>query len=210
MVDIRATVQGAENIAKRIRTGREKALKAQDVAVRVEAYRLYKKLRHEVATGTPGGRPYSNPDLSAIASYTATGRPKRNQTPLARLVRLLRYDVPRGSKIGDITVRFGFIHSWASKMGRSGRRIAQVQQTGGRVMIKGSREDFGRRLARIGGRLKKRGDPNAKYFFLRKGTGDSMELPARDIVHTHWQANRQEALRRIRENFRRKLRGERI
>ncbi len=210
MIELTTALQGAENIVRRVKNAREAAHKAQDVAVRVEAFRLYRKLRHEVIMGTPGGRPYNDPELSKIAAYTAGGRLKKNQTPLARLSRLLRYDVPRGRGLGDIEVRFGFIDSWRQKLGASGRAVALRQQTGGQVFLKGSRDEFAKRLARIGARLKKRGDPNARFFFLRKSTGDSMSLPGRDIVNTYWKANRQEALIRIRENFRRKLRGERI
>jgi hypothetical protein len=209
MIELQATLQGAEDMARRIESARQRAVKAKQTAIKVEAFRLLKKLRAEVRQGTPGGKPYDNPKLSAIASYTKSGRLKKNTTPLARLAKLLRYKVS-GDNLQNFAVEFGFTDTARSRLSRSYKQILIANQQGAEVLYSGSRTELGARLARIGGKLKKKGNADARLFFLRKSGRNTMKLPSRDIINTHWQANQQEAVRNIQKNFQAKMRGERI
>jgi len=96
---------------------------------------------------------------------------------------------------------------------RSWKQLVDLHQTGGAsaVLYSGSRTLLGQRMARIGGRLKKSGDPDAKFFFLRRTTGrKSMMIPPRPEMQPFWEANKTQAEQNIIVNFHRKMAGERI
>jgi len=97
-----------------------------------------------------------------------------------------------------------------SRLATSYKALIQKHQAGVDILYGGSRTELGRRLARIGGKLKKKNDPDARYFFLRKTTGRAVDIPSRDIVDTFYKRYRDDMLRNIKNNFRRKQRGERI
>jgi len=109
---------------------------------------------------------------------------------------------------------------------RSWKELVETHQAGGSlgILYSGSRTRLGRRMARIGGKLKKAGDPDARFFFLRSarasgreraahrrvGSYTGMMLPPRPIVDPFWQVNENEAAQNIVDNFHRKMAGERI
>ena len=209
MIQVEPVVQHAKKVVQDLRKLKEKERKAFEIAVRVEAFRQLRQLRDEVRQGKPGGRPYAADLLSKLASYTKRGKPKKNQIPLSRLSRLVRVNI-KNAGTDNVQISFGFVNTNTSRLSSSYKQILLRHQEGIDVLYTRSRTELGRRFARIGGRLEKAGSPDAKYFFLRKTTGRTIDLPARDIINTYWRQNKISALKQIRRNYRLKLRGERI
>lgn len=209
MITAGAIVKNSEKAARGILEQKKRARRAFEIAVRVEAFRQLRQLRDDIRHGRPGGRPYDEELLSKLASYTKSGRPKKNQIPLYRLARLVRVNI-KNAGTADMRISFGFVNTNRSRLSSSYKQLLLKHQEGTDVLYKGSRTELGRRFARIGARLKKRGDPDAKYFFLRKTTGRRIDLPERDIIDTYWQQNKMDALKQIRRNYSLKLKGHRI
>jgi len=129
------------------------------------------------------------------------------------MARLLRYDVSYPNGGNALDARFGFVGAGKSRLSKSYKDILIAQQQGDDVPVAEQwRRDFGKRMARIGAKMIKDGNADkAKYFFLKKSTGrGKIELPQRDIIRTFWKRHRSEALKNVRENYRRKMAGERI
>jgi hypothetical protein len=205
MLDIK--VKGIKELQKALKVENKRQQKALETAIKVEGFRQLRELRDEIRKGKPGGHPYAH-QLSEIASRTKSGKKKKNQIPLYRLARLVRYRVEfRG---GNMQLSFGFVASKNSRLSTSWKQLLIEHQEGAEVLYTGSRTELGRRFARIGGRLKKAGDPDAKYFFLRRSTGRRIGIPNRPIIDPFWKKRASEAQRNIAKNFKRKMRGERI
>ncbi|WP_152971952.1 hypothetical protein [Desulfatitalea tepidiphila] len=209
MLKVEATVKGAERVARTISAEKQKARRSFEAAVRVEAFRQLKQLREDVRAGRPGGHPYAAFLLSAIASRTKSGRPKKRQVPLYRVARLIRYDI-KGAGTENPQISFGFVRANNPKLTSSYKQLLLKHQEGIDVLYAGSRTELGVHLARVGAKLKKKGDPDAKYFFLRKETGRKIDLPQRDIIRTFWAAHKMDAMKNIRQNYRLKMKGVRI
>jgi hypothetical protein len=189
------TVRGLKKLDRDLKvvTGRQK--KALNTAVRVEAFRLKKVLKQEIRKGSPGGRRFV--PLSAIAKHL--GHRGRN-TPLRRLAPTVRYFV---ADRDPLEVHVGWAGPLVSKRLKS---LAGALQEGfTRVPTKRQREFF----ANIGGAMSAR-SRNRKYFFLRRETRRGIRTPARPIIDPFWTAHEKEAWRNVRDNFRRKMRGQRI
>lgn len=204
---LKMTVRGVKNLHRDLGIETKRQKKALNVALKVEGFRLLRQLRDDIKQGKPGGHPYPA-ELSKLAGRTKTGRLRKNQMPLYRVARMLRYNAEY--KNGDVKFSFGFTKSRFRPVSSTYKKMLIKHQEGLDVLYRGSRTDLGRRFARIGGKLKKKGDPDAKFFFLRKTTGRKIDLPRRPIVDPFWDANRSEAITNIRRNFRLKLQGKRI
>jgi hypothetical protein len=205
---LKISIKGLRNLNAALDAHTRDSKRALKTAIKVEGFRQLRQLREEIRAGRPGGRPYAA-QLSEIARRTKTGREKKNQIPLYKLARLLRYQVEYG-RDGDISLSFGFVNSPGRPLTGSWKSLLIKHQEGTDVLHRGSRTELGRRFARIGGRLKKKNDPDAKFFFLRKTTGRRIDLPKRPMIDPYWNTHKDEALVNIRKNFARKMRGERI
>lgn len=208
MIEPKIHIKGARELYQWAGAQGREAQNALKTAIKVEGFQRLKELRKEVRSGRPGGIPYAV-GLSEIAKRTKTGKPRKNQAPLNRSARLLRYNVALGSD-GNIKMSIGFVNTNTSPLGRSWKRLLIEHQEGVDVLYTASRTELGKRMARIGGRLKKSGDPDAKYFFLKKTTGRTIDLPKREIIEPFWDKYQTDAWRNIKENFEKKMRGERI
>lgn len=91
------------------------------------------------------------------------------------------------------------------KVSKSWKRIAEAQQKGFTSEITEGRRRYFRNL----GLLIDKRSKFRKYFFLRKETSKFV-TPARPIMDPFWDAHKRKAWHNIRENYRRKMRGERI
>lgn len=141
----------------------------------------------------------------------------------------VRYSVS-GSGAG-IYIRLGFVDTPQAPLSRSWKRLLTEHQEGfSRTTTRKQREwarDIGIELSGYGktadvsagrygwqrkrtktGRAK-RANPKAKYFLWRKDV-TLHKTPARPIIVPFWEANKEVTWREIRENYIRKLRGERI
>jgi hypothetical protein len=166
--------------------------KAFETAVKVEGFRLRKRLQQEIRQGAPGGAEFA--PLSMIQR-----RRSRRKTALRPLAKAVRYHVTRGES-GGLEMRIGWT---GPKVSKAWKRIAERQQEGYTVPFKPS---FRRYLAGYGGEIRGKFRP---YFFLRKETR-AAEVPARPIIEPFWDAHKDEARRNIARNYFRKLKGERI
>lgn len=205
---VKATIKGAEKLYRDIGIENKKQKRALHTAIKVEGFNRLKEMREAIRAGKPGGHPYAD-QLSKIARRTKRGTLKKNQVPLYRLARLLRYHAEYDGH-GNLKVSFGFKRTGPRRLNSYYQRLVQLHQAGEDVFYTGSRTELGRRFARIGGKLKKKGDSDAQYFFLRKETGRKIHLPGRQIVKPYWADKKDDAVRNIRRNFRRKLAGHRI
>lgn len=204
---LRMTVKGIRNLQRDLGAETKRQKQALNIALKIEGFRLLRELREEIKKGDPGGHPYAA-QLSKLASRTKTGRLRKNQMPLYRVARMLRYNAEY--KNGSIEFSFGFLDHGKRPISSTYKAMLQKHQEGIDVLYRGSRTELGIRFARIGGRLKKKGDPDAKYFFLRKTTGRKIHLPRRQIVDPFWEEKKGGAIANIRKNFRLKLQGQRI
>ncbi len=206
-LDFKLDIRGARRLVKTLQQDRRNEVRAFETAVKVEAFQQRRKLQTELRAGRPGGHRLA--PLSRIGRRTKTGRMKKNQAPLSGAAKMVRYDVRRQPS-GKLGISFGFVDSGTQRLSMRWKQLLQKHQEGTDILYSGSRRELGRRMARIGGRLKKKGDPDAKYFFLRRGSGRKLGVKNRPIVDPYWEAHEAEAWRNIRKNYRRKLRGERI
>lgn len=192
--------------------------KAMRTAIKVEAFSMRGRMQKQIKKGAPGRTRFQPLSYIArrlnISVKTGGGTTKRqrpNRNPLAMLVRAVRYRV---SKTGKFSVQVGFVeHTTGSrKLGRHWRRIAKLQQKGfTRLIPAGLRKMI---IARGAGLLQAKGfssgDMNGKTpFFLRKTTRQ-FRTPGRKIVQPFWQKERDPAMQQIRQNYRKKMKGERI
>lgn len=220
MIEIQAHVRGIQDLYRQVGVFDQQSRKALNTAIRVEGYRLMRLLQRQVRQGAPGGRRFA--PLSFIARVM--GHRGRNE-PLKALSQAVKYLVPKSD---PIEFRFGFVgpvnRSMQREMGARGSQliskswlyIAKALQEGvdlpaEREIKRGARTReaaFARYGARQSGR---RGvhQARSRYFFIRKTTR-RYHTPARPIIDPFWRAERSGVSDRIRDNFRRKLAGERI
>jgi len=200
--------KNAVEIKKTLDAYEQKRVRAAETATKVEGFRLSKELKSEVLSARPGGTKLT--PLSQIARYTRTGRLKKHaRHPLALLSRLIRYRVTR--ETGRFNVEVGFV---GGKMqSGSWQQLVSLLQAGGSGLASGKLAQEKRKdLLLTGIKLKKRGDPAARFFFLRKSTrlGPESKVPARPEIDPFWNAHQADAQRNIIQNWERKMRGERI
>jgi len=209
-VRLQATIKGIRQMQKDLDADTKEKKKALETAIKVEGFRQLKLLREQIRKGEPGGQYYAD-ELSKIAGRTKAGRLRKNQAPLYMLARLLRYTATYEN--GDLSFRFGFVSQNGGLTGSWKKLILKHQEDAdfsiGETLYSRSRSELGRMMARIGGRLKKKGDPDAKFFFLRSETRRAKQ-PARPMIAPFWDRYRDEAAANIMDNWGRKLRGERI
>ena len=202
--------------AQAVKGYREKVRKAQDDAVRVEGYRRMVQLRREIRAAAPGGRRFAPLSMIRRTMRAAGSGRLRADKPLVALGHAIGYETNRGQS--PIEFKFGFVGPASSS---AWRRLADMHQRGFTRRSDGpydpkypSHGTLRETFAREGGRIdyKRYGRRKAKrrnVFFLRKETGD-LQTPARPIIAPFLSATRAATLYKIRENFRRKMRGERI
>lgn len=203
---IQTSVKGYAEVIRALNDLDSAKRKAAATAIQVEVYRLYRELKSDVRAGNPGGS--SLQALSMIARRTKAGRVRKNIAPLNRLAKLIRYNIE--SSQDGVKSQFGFADTRSKALTGTWKSLIIQHAEGSRLSFSG-RTELGIRLARIGGKLKKRGEPDAQFFFLRKRTlPGEVDLPTREIIQRFWSAHQDEARVRIVDNFERKLRGERI
>jgi hypothetical protein len=213
MIQITATITNPQQVIAKIKALLKKVAKAEDDAVRIEGFRLMRLLRKEIAQGAPGGRPFAPLSIIRRTQHATKRGGLRANRPLARLSRAVGYEVKKHSP-AELTI--GFVGRASSV---TWRRLAKMHQEGFEKSVDAPYGRFGpgsvrEVLAWYGSlfdptRFKKSRSRRRNVFFLRKQTG-SLKTPARPIIDPFWDAHRSQAMANIRENFRRKLSGERI
>jgi len=192
MIDV--TIKGLKKLDRDLKAESRRQKKALNAAVKVEGFRLMRLLKAEIRKGAPGGRKFTP------LSFIARKRMHRGRnTPLRRLALAVRYFV---ADRDPLQLEIGWTGPYVS---RRWKHLAKIQQQGFTSgMTEGAREGFISTGARLGRRAKAR-----RYHFLKKNTRRFI-TPARPIMEPFWDAQRRDAWDNIRNNFRRKMRGERI
>lgn len=205
-----ASISGVKKTVNWLKHQQEESRKAQETAVKVEGFRLKNKMQAEIRKGNPGGRQHT--PLSYIARRLSknvlimggvTRRQNPNRAPLERLAHGVRYNLdnyPFEMKIGFVQPTSG-----PHTVSKSWRRLATAHQEGFDREITPAQR---RLIVWRGGELGK-AEGGDTPFFLRRNTR-SFTTPARPIVQPFWQANANDAERNIRNNFRQKMKGQRI
>jgi len=212
--------RNAQGLKKDLDAIDKQRVKAAEIAARSEGNRLREKLKGEVYKARPGGTRLK--PLTQLARRTKKGKFKKfARKPLARTGRLVRYNVEKQGKKVNLSV--GFLSGQMKK--RSWKRLLLQHQAGGKALrseIKearkaegNSRTRLGRHFARIGAILEKRGDPDAKFFFLtthaRRRLGSfAQQLPPRPLVDPFLRANENEVQQNMVDKWERKMAGEYI
>lgn len=197
-----AVFRGVDDTARWLKKEHARSEKSMETAIKVEGFRLRRRLKTEIRKGAPGGRqlePLSYIARRAHRSAQGGGRISPNRKPLSRLALGVRYDV-------QTRPAFAFKVGWVGpKVSKSWKRLAKMHQEGFTRDITRAQREF---MARRGGNLGtvEGGDTP---FFLRKSTR-YFHTPARPIMEPFWQAHEDEALRNINRNFGLKLKGQRI
>lgn len=204
-------LDGLEKTQRFLANRKKRSKKSQDTSMKIEAFRLKNKLQKDLRQGTPGGKRFA--PLSYIArrlnSQTqimggVTRRQNPNRAPLARLAQGVRYAVKRGK---NFAVEVGFIQpgQGSHKVSKSLRDLAAIHQAGFMRNITQRQREYilyrGGTLGKIAG--------GATPFFLRKSTRQ-FRTPARKIITPFWSAEKRNAMKNIRNNYRKKMKGQRI
>jgi hypothetical protein len=197
---VKIVYRNLEQVVKEALGYADRAKKASGDALKVEGYRLMRELKEDLRQGKAGGSVFS--PLTEIAKRM---RKPINRKPLSKLATAIRYSA--GLMGGNPTVSVGFLDAGTKKISKSWMRIAQKAQEGGETPY-----TYEKRMAlyAMGQRLKKRGDPAAKFFFLLRKSRDVFKTPPRPIIEPFWNAHWSETERNVLINFERKMRGERI
>jgi hypothetical protein len=200
-------VNGAQTLTRHIATEHQRHDKALNTAVKVRGYALMRMLKKEIRAGAPGGKRFA--PLREI-SRANRGRGRNLGRGVAgglrhrdRALDYLAYGI--GYQVAEknpFTMAIGFVGPNASA---TWRRIAKMQQEG----FTGEMAEIFRHYYRVRGARMGRRSAARKFFFLRKSTR-RFTTPARPIVEPFIAAHRAAALRAIRADYIRKLRGERI
>jgi len=195
-------LKGLKSTRNRLKSRQQASKKAMTTAARVEAFRMKNKLQRQLRQGSPGGRTLH--PLSYIARRLSRKSGSPNRKPLSKLAFAVRYAVDYSK---DFSVKVGFVQPNYGKhtLSDSWRRIIKNLQEGFDRPISEKQRRFivsrGEELGHIEG--------GTTPFFLRKTT-QRFKTPRRKIVQPFWRGEQREALRNIRSNYRRKMRGERI
>jgi len=208
MVMLKISVSGLKNLERTIKTADKENKKALTTAIKVEGYRLRKLMISEIRSGAPGGRRFAK--LSYIRRLTGGRlRPdkpyglKQTDTALrgggAAMTAAIRYNIVKNDP-------FVMAIGWTGpKVSNSYKKLADALQKGFASPVTDRRRAW---LAETGGALGPRRKIR-KYFFLRKNT-TFFKTPGRPVIEPFWRAQQEDAWKNIRNNFRRKMRGERI
>ena len=205
-----ATIKGLDKTVNWLDQSRAVAIKAHQTAVKVEGFRLKKKLQQEIRQGRPGGRQHT--PLSYIARRLnkkvlimggITRRQSPNRAPIERLAHGIRYNIGQN----PFEMKVGFVQPTTGPhtVSESWRRLALLHQRGFTRNITRDQRKF---IIKRGGSLGKI-DGGDTPFFLRQTTR-KFDSPARPIIEPFWQANERTAEKNIRNNFKAKLKGKRI
>jgi hypothetical protein len=187
-------VVGLKKLQKALKVESTRQRQVLNLAVRVEAFRLMKQLKADLRKGTPGGEP-----IEPLSVIWRRRRYKGRNRPLSALAVAAGYYVTHRD---PIQVGVGFA---GPKLSKSWQRIAKQLQQGFTFTPSKSLRRY---LAAYGGELKSKTKAR-QFFFLRKST-TQFKIPARPIIEPFWKANQAQSVKNIRDNFRRKMRGQRI
>ena len=221
---LKATIQGLKNLERlgnAVKSEEKSVDKALNSGIKVEGYRLTRLLIREIRAGAPGGRPLK--PLTNLAKYKASKGVFKNtgRKPFTRLFGTRRAGDAgsQGLSRGTLPVRydsredhqgfhlhFGFVDTKKEPLSDSWKQLMTMHQKGFQSKASPRMKQW---IAKTGGAIWEDSPRRARPFFLRRTT-NVFRTPARPIIDPFWKAHQSEAWLNIRDNFRKKMRGERI
>ena len=193
---IQVVVKGLDRLPAALKKEREREGKALNTAIRVAGFARMKELKEALRRGKGIFEPLSY--IARTFNSKAWGRLAPNK-PLAKMASAVVYH-----KIKDdpIEIALGFT---GPKVSKRWKYIAEVQQEG---FTRPVASYLRQAMVRRAGLLPKKSIAR-KYLFIRKST-TQFTTPPRPIIEPFWRSKKEKTRREVIENFRRKLRGERI
>jgi len=196
---IGVSVQNISRVSAFLTSERQRERKALVTSVKVTGYGLRRELQHQIRAGAPGGKKFAGLSFLARRWGAGKGGRLRPDKPLRALANVVRYDIPRHD---PIEMHIGWV---GPKLSRSWKRLARIQQEGfSFIMPEARRRSFIDYGAAMGARSQAR-----RYMFIKQSTR-TFVVPRREIIEPFWDQQRDRAAADIAQNFRRKLKGERI
>jgi hypothetical protein len=194
---LKGTILGAQKLAADLKAVRKQEVKDLNTAIRVEVFSMRKELKADIRSGAPGGKRFA--PLTFLARRKRDSKRFSPNKPLSRLALGIMYNIKRWNP-------FEIALGWTGpRVSESWKRIAEAQQKGfDRPVTDPQERYFRHRGEEISERSK-----NRKFFFLRKST-TQMDTPERPSIEPVWKAREREAWVNIRNNYRKKLKGQRI
>lgn len=191
---INVQITGLKILKDALQKSEAKHHKALTLAMTVEAKRLKKKLKEEIRAGAPGGKRFA--PLSMISRYSRR-RFRRQNKPLIRLADPIFHKVirkwPYEAHVG-----------WVGPLPSSNiKDLAKLHQRGFVSSVANWQQRY---FLAMGNRIR---GGRVRFFRLKKST-TVFRTPARPILAPFWQTHQSEAITQIANNYKRKLRGERI
>jgi hypothetical protein len=197
---INAKVKGLNKLLETVRRKDAQSRKAADVAVRTAGFKRMRELQKGLRRGSVEGAPLSGLTyISRAMRARGTGKNLGPNKPLARTAVAIRYHIIEPS---PIKMAVGWTGPMISK---SWKRIARFQQEGGTKSIPSA---FRKSLIKLASAYSKRSIVR-KFLFINKSK-THFTTPARPVIAPWWLAVKDRTKTEIIENFRRKMRGERI
>lgn len=210
---LKASFRVLTDIKKIVDTENKRILSAASTALKREGFLLAGQMKREIKMGAPGGQAY--PRLSSIAGlqrklrkpYTGLKGKGGYLGSLPGGMIPIRYNsVIDGTRMA---VEVGMVDTRQEKISKNWKYIFAAQQQGFQGALRTITKNERRLLARVGAGLSK-SSPFRKHFFLKKGTTEYRNLPARPIIDPFFSKWRVLSSQRIESNFHKKMMGERI
>lgn len=188
-------VQNMAEVRTWLKTSKGKEIKTLQTAMKVEGYRLMRLLKTEIKGASPGGKTFA--PLTELAKRTTARRSKGS--PLKRLAIPVRYNVRPQE---PYTVEIGYVDTRRGRISKSWKKIAEAVQEGRTFPVTDRLRAY---LGMVGAPHKK----GEQSYVLKKAT-KTLKIPSRPIILPFWRAHEREAFQKIKINYERKMRGERI
>ncbi len=200
---LKVTVRGLKNLQKDLKVEGRRQKRALTTAIKVESFRLRKKLAKEIRKGAPGGKKFAPLTWLARAWHQGKGNWRANK-PMVGLIKGIFVHFDKR----DMSAKVGWVGPRSSP---TMKRLAKQHQEGftgplrsGKYSGSFKRGYFAAKAGRMSGRSKGR-----KFLFIRRST-KSFRTPARPIIDPFYSMHKKEIFPNIRRNFKRKMKGQRI
>jgi hypothetical protein len=196
---IKITTHGFANLDRVVNAEGKRQRKALELAIRRKGYRLRRELQDRIRKGEPApGHELKPLTFLARGLGIQTSRRVRKNWPLVRFAAFVRYEIEKM----PFQMRIGFTGPRVSKKIKD--LVVKHEKGFTRAISQALRRYIiaeGVRRGKIeGGRMP---------YFLKKSTR-VFRTPSRPIIGPFWEDVKKDVFLDIRQDFRRKMRGERI
>jgi hypothetical protein len=212
MIDIKVKIKNISKFYKQLRDYDDKVYKAGIIALKIEGFRLRRKLQQQLLSGAPGGKQFSpmrhisqlSRQYQAIYGsrlWDKTSIPKPGMTdPALRALAIpIRYNTQQLAE--KFKIQVGVLKD--KRTSASWRKIMHRQQTGFTVpltpLVRKAFATWPKKFAQPGHK-------GEGIYFSESKT--HLVVPPRDIIGAFWLQQQTVAYSNIKANFEAKMRGE--